>query len=663
MSTTPYEQQLSGTSPFPGIDINGEIENAGIEWLHTNGAGAYSMSTVGLMHTRRYHGLLIAAMSPPLNRYLVVSHMDTTIDIGPRQYRLATHQFPGIAPTPGYRLLQRFDQDPLPRWTYALGKGRLERTLALVRGANAVVVCYRWFGPSGAVLRMKPLLPMRPISNLAKEHGAMMQRVSLRTGEVTIQPVQDLPHVSFRHPGIFVGSPDWWRQFEYSEDRRRNVAHLEDLWTPGTFECVLESEKGHYFMMALGDLPEGEPSELMEQSRQYFLAQDPGVQHSMPVRVLSIAASQFRATSAERPGIIAGYPWLGLCTRDSLIALRGICLSTGQYDATRATLKLILERRIDGFLEEEAPEVKEGASRSSPDASLWLAWSALGIYEKFGADDDILREHIYAGMLATVARCDEPRHDLMWSTEVDLIENLSQSMPLTWMDSRVRGQKVTARFGYAVEHQALWALHLRLISTLAKAYGDEETAERFRARYERCIESFKQRFWCDETNYPYDRVSAGSENWVDPSLRPNACLALAICPELFEGWQRSAILEKVRSEFLTPRGLRTLSPNETWYVGYYEGSMDNRRAAYHQGVAWVFLLGFWAEAELNERPDDFELEMEIRETFLAAMNNTAIVGQVAQVASGDAPHQVGGSPAQAWSVGELLRILKDRLKL
>ena len=225
---------------WPRVETHGELEPAEGEWLHTNGAGAYAMSTLALMHTRRFHGLLVAALDPPLNRYVIVSHADTAVKVGRRVYKLATHQFPDIAPTPGYRLLEEFAQDPLPRWTYRLSGSRLERTLALVRGRNAMVVSYTWHGKSPIRLTLRPLLPMRRIHELCTEEAGVVQKVTLRPSQVSVRPMGELPEVVFGHDGLFVGSPDWWRRFEYPEDRRRDVQYQEDLWTPGTFEMTLE---------------------------------------------------------------------------------------------------------------------------------------------------------------------------------------------------------------------------------------------------------------------------------------------------------------------------------------------------------------------------------------------------------------------------------------
>ena len=257
-------------SAWPSVAVAGDLARARREWIHTNGAGAYASSTIAGMHARRYHGLLIAALDPPQGRHLFLSHVDATIALpregsGPpsrQRWDLAKHQFPSVDPTTGPFYLQRFDQDPLPRWTYAVPAGELEITLALVRGENAAVLRYRFRGKRPVLLTLRPLLAARGFQKLQRENGGMLQRVELRPGEMRVQPRKDLPRVCFRYEGTFVGSPDWWRRFEYLEERDRGLDYEEDLWTPGVFELSI-GDAPSYLVAGVDHLPHGEPEELI----------------------------------------------------------------------------------------------------------------------------------------------------------------------------------------------------------------------------------------------------------------------------------------------------------------------------------------------------------------------------------------------------------------
>ena len=336
--------------PWPALEVKGDLERAEIEWLHTNGAGAYAMSTVALMHTRRNHGLLVAALKPPLDRYVVLSHAESSVRAGGRSYRLATHQFPEIAPTPGYRLIESFAMDPLPRWVCRLGKGTLERTVSLARGRNAVVLSYTWSAKESAQLTVRPLMPLRPVEELMHEHGGMMQTVTLRPGEVEVQPTANLPPLNFSHGGVFMGSPDWWRRFEYLEDRVRHLTFQEDMWSPGTFEITLHSNQTQYIVMSVGPLPTASPAELVIEAAEHILAQDPGPKYTGYVRSLFVAAEQFSARTERDEVVVAGYPWLDVWSRDAAIALVGIYLCRGHVEEAKRCVSTLIRHMHSGML-------------------------------------------------------------------------------------------------------------------------------------------------------------------------------------------------------------------------------------------------------------------------------------------------------------------------
>ncbi|MCU0692851.1 MAG: glycogen debranching enzyme N-terminal domain-containing protein, partial [Polyangiaceae bacterium] len=215
-------------SVWPNIRVDGDLERARVEWIHGNGTGAYASSTVAQMHTRRHHGLLVAALEPPRRRCVIVSHVDASVEVDGQSTSLATHQFPGVRPTSGHTNLACFAQDPLPRWVYDVRGSKLEHTLALARGHNVLVLRYVWHGARPAQLTLRPLLAMRPFHCLVREHGAMIQRVEMRQHEVSVRPVPALPRLVFRHKGVFVGSPDWWRRFEYLAEQVRGLDFQED---------------------------------------------------------------------------------------------------------------------------------------------------------------------------------------------------------------------------------------------------------------------------------------------------------------------------------------------------------------------------------------------------------------------------------------------------
>lgn len=661
---TDYKATRDG--PFPVVETNGALGPAEREWLHTNGAGAYMMSTIALMHTRRHHGAFVAALPPPLGRHVIISHAEThvTLESERRSYRLSTHQFPSVAPTHGYRNLLSFAIDPIPRWVFQIGGYRLERHYCLARGKNALVMAYTFHGRGSARLHVRPLMPLRPVDKLVHEHGGMMQVISLKSGAVEIQPVPELPPVVFGHEGMFMGSPDWWRRFEYLADRSNGIDFQEDIWTPGVFELTLEPGRTVYLIASIGTLPREKPAELIDEAVRVLRAQDPGNERPESVRVLSVAAEQFCLDHAEPPSITAGYPWHAVLIRDWVMAMPGLLLARGRLDLVERMLPVLLGSMRGGLLPELLPEptTQRPGKRSKPlpDATLWLFEFARELERHAGIDEPLLKHQLFPALVRAFARFRMKKARITWLSKDGLVATGARNLALTWMDAHVGPHFFTPREGLAIEHQALWTRGTETLARLADHYGHPRLASLAREHCESARRAFRERFWCEDLDYPYDCLSEvrdRPESWADRTIRPNALLALAVDPELFEDWQAQFIIERVRSELLTPVGVRSLSPNDPRYIGQFAGTVEEREAAYHRGTAWTHLLGFYVRAALKLAPDDMDVYYDLRGLVEQAIDSGCLLGQVAQLADGDAPHRTRGCPAQATSVAELLRAL------
>ena len=665
MKSREAKRALDG--PWPFVETHADLQPAEQEWLHTNGAGAYSMSTIAMMHTRRHHGAFVAALAPPLGRHVILSHAETNISIEDerRVYRLATHQFPDVAPTPGYRLLQSFAQDPLPRWVFRLGAHTLERTMCLARGKNALIISYTWRGKASARLSMRPLMPLRPVEKLMVEHGAMNQVVMLRGGSVEVQPIPELPPIAFKHEGVFMGSPDWWRRFEYLEDRRLGSAFQEDMWTPGVFELHLEPNRTAYLVTAVGALPTEAAADLMGETREALLAQDPGSSRSPHVRRMFVAAEQFCADAVPHPVILAGYPWHAVYTRDLVLSVVGLHVVRGRLDLARRALGTVLSELRFGLLPETLLIPGTKRAKPVPDATLLLFEVARELRERLPASDPLLRNQLYPALVRAFVRVRSRRKSVVWLSVDGLVANGSSTVALTWMDAHLGAELVTPRRGIAIELQAMWSRGCETLSALAREYGHEKLAQLAEGAMHTARAAFRSRFWCHDTDYPYDVVSEArdtSEAWADPSIRPNALIALAIDPELFEPWQARRILDRVQTELLTPRGIRSLSPNDNRYIGNFSGSSEEREFAYHQGSAWAYLLGFYVRASLRSGAGDEELSDELRRLLEGAIDGNTLLGQISQLSDGESPFRPRGCPAQAASVAQVLQALVSELR-
>jgi predicted glycogen debranching enzyme len=681
--------------PWPSVLVQRDLSRARKEWLHTNGAGAYASSTIAGMHTRRYHGLLVAALDPPRGRHVLLSHMDTTV-IGPRTsappsragggptsarslarptWELAKHQFPGVDPKTTPFHLDRFDQDPLPRWTYVIAGGELTVSLALVRGENAIVLRYAYSGRTPLELRLRPLIAGRHFHKLQREHGAMVQRVELRPGgagervsgapppgEMRVQPKKDLPRICFRYEGTFVGSPDWWRRFEYLAERDRGLDYEEDLWTPGVFEMPLRDGAPVWIVAGVDHLPEGEPEALFEAAKSALLAEDPGPPATLAQRRLQVAAAAFRADLAPRPGVIAGFPWFEVWGRDTLASLPGLYLAQGHVEAAERVLREMIASMADGLVPARLPEPTNGAGNAAPDygsadATLWLFEAARHMADVLGDTHPFVAGKLYPALVSAFEAVLRGTHNGIHLAPDGLFVAGRAGDALTWMAARVGAEPVTSRAGCAVELSALWARGADTLARLARAAGHVPLEQRALAARDRARAAFHARFWCEETAYPYDVISetdAGEGSFRDACVRPNAVLALSIDPASFTPERARLTVERAHRELLTPAGLRTLAPSDPRYLGRYGGDVKARDGAYHQGTAWPWLLGAYARAALRTGVEDAAtLERRVAE---AAQNELAL-GQVAELADGEPPHAPGGAVAQAWNVAELLRVL------
>ncbi len=644
---------------WPTLRVEGELERARIEWLHTNGAGAYASSTVAQMHTRRYHGLLVAALDPPRKRHVIVSHMDASVETSGARYDLDTHQFPNVAPTAGYKHLMRFSQSPLPHWTWQFPTGSLEQTMSLVQGQNAAVFRYVWKGHSSVLLRVRPLMALRPFHALVREHGSMVQSVELRQGEVRVRPIPSLPRVVFGHSSTFIGSPDWWHRFEYLAEQERGLDFQEDLWTPGMFSSELLPGIANFIVAALDALPDRDPSELVREAEDILASQDPGPCHSRAWRTLSAARHAFVANKTEEPSIIAGYPWFEVWGRDTLIALPGLLLVQRETDVARNVLRTMVRHMKDGLVPNRLPDEGKPAEFHAADATLWLFEAARLFVELAGQSDAFVQGELFDALVSAFEWAERgTRHNIHVTAE-GLFAAGDAGLALTWMDAKIGDWVVTPRAGLPVELQALWARACDTMANLATALGKVDLAVRAKDAHARCLFSFRRRFWCEETGYPYDVIceSPGETAWSDRSIRPNAVIALAVEPRLFDAHQTQSILAVAERDLVTPAGLRTLAPQCDGYSGRYGGGIKDRDSAYHQGTVWPFLLGFYVRAAMRQRPRDPNVRHSLEQLVESVLKNALALGQVPEVADADPPHRPGGCVAQAWSVAELLRAL------
>jgi len=627
------------------------------EWLVTNGLGGYASGTVPGIDTRRYHGLLMAALCPPVARTLLLARVHEELAVGDERYALhAAEYHDGTIHPTGHRYLTGFHLDgTLPVWRYRCGDCEIEKTLWMAHGHNTTLLRYTLLSaPAPIRLRLEPFTTHRDYH--AQTHGSSDWRFAVEAlpDGCRVQAFPGATPLWLRLPGArFFETGLWYWRFLHRKERERGLDDLEDLYTPGTFAAELARGQAVTLVATTHrDDLQLDPgvSRRSERGRQQALLEranatpeDRARQHQV------LAADQFLATRAPAGRtIIAGYHWFTDWGRDTLIALPGLCLATGRFEDARAILATYAGYLDRGMLPNRFPDGGEPPVYDTVDATLWL-FEALARYTRATGDRTLVTALLPALQDVVGWHQRGTRHGIALDPVDGLLRAGEPGLALTWMDARVGDRVITARRGKPVEIQALWYNALCLLAAWLAERGHEPGA--LTGSAERCRASFNRRFWDPRGGYCHDVVD-GPEG-IEPALRPNQLLTASLTHPVLDSDRWASMLWTVEHTLLTPVGLRTLAPTDPAYVGVYGGDQLRRDGGYHQGTVWPWLLGPYVDVARrvhgtawDARPLFARLVLHLGEAGL---------GQVSEVFGGDPPHAPGGCIAQAWSVAELLR--------
>ncbi|MBA2447681.1 MAG: glycogen debranching enzyme family protein [Chloroflexi bacterium] len=635
------------------------------EWLTTNGLGGYASGTVVGANTRRYHGLLVAALEPPGRRTVLLSRIDETVTVGGDVYDLATSFWSSGATAPaGYHHLARFQAAPIPTWEYRVGLGRLVKRVACLPGRNAVAIGYRLEGGPPVRLELKLLANHRDFHGDTHGHPDWQFRQDLLADGSGLQVAAwdgATPwHLAWSEGAEYRSAGDWYWGYRYPEEEARGLPSIEDAYCVGILTARLQAGDRLDVVASVGAGPSGpaptadDLAEEYERRRRRLVVQA-GLPESAEALALVAAADQFlvRRESTAGATVIAGYHWFGDWGRDTMIALPGLTLATRRFDVAAEVLRTFARYVDRGMLPNRFPDGGEAPEYNTVDATLWW-FQALEAYRRASGDDDLAREQF--PLLAEVIdwHVRGTRHRIKLDPADGLLLAGEPGVQLTWMDAKIGDWVVTPRVGKPVEINALWLNALEVMAELAERFGQSP------ARYRDLAEQARrgmQRFWSPTQGYLYDVI--GPDGIGDASLRPNQLFALSLPHRAFRWKQEAAVLAVVRDHLLTPYGLRTLAPGHPAYTGRYVGDAYHRDAVYHQGTVWPWLLGAYVDALLNVHGPTPETLTEVRDLLQPLprhLEQDACLGSVSEIFDGDAPHTPRGCVAQAWSVAELLRI-------
>ncbi|MEY2520984.1 MAG: hypothetical protein QOF24_2743 [Verrucomicrobiota bacterium] len=651
------------------------------EWLVTNGLGGYASGTVSGAVTRKYHGILVAALPAPLGRVVMWNHVseflrfddDEVVSLG------AEERAGGQLDLHGAEYLREFRlEDGMPVWIYHVRDLVIEKRVSMPHLQNTVHVSYQIIGDGKA-----PRLELRPAFHFRHHEDAvdlpLAEPYKLSAVEERYEIVsarRKFPPLRMRLCGratAFTFAPSKINQVVYRTEQARGYAHEGQLWSPGFFQVDLADERTATLIGSTEPwdiIDVLSPSEVLasERERRARLLEDADAEARAGVAAeLVFAGDQFVITPAGRAQeaarahasgdevrtVIAGYHWFTDWGRDTMISLEGLTLVTGRCLEAGYILRTFAHYVRDGLIPNMFPDRQKEGLYHTADATLWF-FHALGRYLKRSEDRITLR--LLLPILVDIA--EHHLRGTLFNIHVDPQDGLliqgQEGYQLTWMDAKMGDWVVTPRRGKAVEINALWYNALELLAGWLRDVGDGGAAERYSEQAQRARASFNERFWFEEGGHLYDVVDVDGGTANDAACRPNQLFAISLEHPVLDEARWKSVVEVAERELLTPVGLRSLSRTHTDYKPIYGGDLRSRDGAYHQGTVWGWLIGPFIDAWLKVHPREKAAARKFLERFPESMNENGI-GTISEVFDAREPHTAGGCIAQAWSVAEVLR--------
>jgi len=658
------------------------------EWVVTNSIGGYAMGTVAGLMTRRYHGYLVAALKPPLGRFLLLSKLEESVLYRGESYSFGVNRWAAkgqpatagesigldvVAPE-GLRYLDRFHlEGTTPVWTYAFDNALLKKRLWMQHGSNTTYVQYEIVRASAPLkLRVKALVNYRDHHANTRAEDLEMRVEAVPTGLRIIPPDGQPPFYVLSEDMTYEPEHDWYRDYYLAVEAYRGLNALDDNLYAGFFTATFGVGRSLTIVASTQTRPVLDGSAAMADRRAHeerLLAEAGGLQAAGPgsgvesaieadvrIQQLVLAADQFVVQRQLPDGqsghsIIAGYPWFGDWGRDTMISLPGLALATGRHELAKQVLRTYGHFVDRGMIPNRFPDVGDSPEYNTVDATLWFFEAIRATFA--ATEDEELLEDLFPVLCDIVQwYLKGTRHQIRVDPADGLLRAGEPGVQLTWMDAKVDDWVVTPRIGKPVEVNALWYNALRVMVEVASILGRpsteyEELASRVRLGFER--------FWSEELGYCFDVIDGPDGD--EACLRPNQLLAVSLHHSPLDLDRQRAVVDVCARSLLTPFGLRSLDPGSPGYTGRHGGGRKVRDAAYHQGTVWGWLIGPFVSAHLRVYGDT-----KVARAFLLPLLDhlqDGAVGTISEIFDGDAPFAPRGANAQAWSVAEVLRVWEE----
>lgn len=620
------------------------------EILRTNRAGTYSSTTIVGCNTRKYHGLLVCPVDElGGDRFVLLSSLDVTVVNQDKLFNIGIRKYKGDYFSPkGHKYIEDFDTEQIPMMIYRVGGVILKQERILVHYEEQFLIRFTILEASEPMkLQIRPFLAFRNIHQLTHANMAANTKVDFINNGIKTKLYNGFPwlHMQVSAKAEFVPVPDWYYGVEYTEEQKRGYDFSEDLYAPGFFE--VDAKEGDSIVFS-ASTKEEKPSGLKQ---KFSKAVSGKIPRDSFENCLRNAAQQFIEKRGDSTLIIAGYPWFGAWGRDTFISLPGLVLARQKLSLYTDVLDTQAVRLKNGLFPNMGSA--DNPAYNSIDAPLWFFWSVQNYIES-GGTDGWERYGEAAKSIITAFRTGTAFNIHM--RENGLIYADAPGKALTWMDAVVHGVPVTPRRGYAVEINALWYNAICFTLEMAGKAKDKKFVKELEPLPALIKSSFIDLFWNEKLGYLADYVN--DEEGANTFVRPNMVIAVSLPYSMLDCEKQKKVLDIADKELVTPRGLRTLSPRNPVYKGIYSGNQEERDSAYHQGTAWPWLAGPFCEGWLRiYGKQGVNKVRKLVYGFEEVMNEHG-VSTISEIYDGDPPHAARGAISQAWSVGEILRIIE-----
>lgn len=622
-----------------------------LEVLRTNQSGAYHCTTIVGANTRKQHGLLVIPV-PEIddNSHVLLSSLDETVIQHGAPFNLGLHRYSGGVYSPnGHKYIREYDCERVPTHTFRVGGVILKREKIFITNENRILIRYTLVDAhSKTTLQFRPFLAFRNANDLCVENQVASRDYKEASNGISTCMYEGYPELFMQvnHKPKFVFDPHWYKGIEYIKDQERGIPYTEDLYVPGYFE--VDMKKGDTIIFSAG-VSEVNTRMLSKMYEDEIKTRTPRTSF---YNCLKNSAKQFYVTNADGHYMLAGYPWFKVRARDEFIALPGCTLSNHHrpdFEAIMDTAKEAFTR----WMETGEPD-KHLQGIDLPDVPLWAAWAI----QRYSHDTDVptARERYGELVAQLIDFIIDGKHPNLQVDDNGLVRTDGTRQPMSWMDSaRPDGTPLIPRTGYLVEFNALW---YNALMFLLQMYADDKQMQSRVERWQKISDAYAESFaptFLNDYGYLYDYVNG---SYTDLSVRPNMVIAVGVDHTPLDRRQRKRILDFVTRELLTPKGLRTLSPNSYGYNPWYVGNPEQREKAYYSGSARPWLMGFYCHAYVkvfgigglsfvNRMMIGFEDEM-----------SQGAIGTLSELYDGNPPFIGRGAVSFAANVGEILRVLR-----